>query len=480
MATRNRIEIEIASQNNATRGLTQAATQMQALESAISRMATLFAGGAIVTGLTNMVTKYAALGEELGKLRTATGLSYQQLQALQQALREAGTAPEALNTATRILNVNIAQGDKTLAKYGITAKDTYGAILQVGQRLSGLGSSAQKSELAMAAFGRSSQDLIDTISKFATDENARKGLEAVGLSDAGVARLQKVDEAMDRLSRSWTKLSNTFAEMGAGPAAKALELVTAMLAYTTSVQPMNPWNPGTIMGSLKEHSRVVGVESSDARARAGYFPSGLSWSGGDGSFWADAIRGAGSAAGGDGGASGPSPWRPGSFFPGWNQYARRGITGGGSSGYNRLLAGSVSGMVPEPLNTFQSGKLAGLERTQAALRTFSAGVEASFSGMFSRVFGVTSRSNNIIVQLFADLANSVVNAVGQRIGSAIGNFAITAIGAAFGVPAAGAGASGSTVVINTMESKSIVDAMLTPSGSLRQANARMAQIAAVR
>ena len=215
MATRNRIEIEIGARNNATRELTNAAKSLRDLESTFTKISTLFAGGMaggmIASAIGGTITKFASLGEELGKLRVATGLTYGQLQTLQRALEEAGTAPEALNTATRILNVNIAQGDKTLAKYGITARDTYGAILQVGKRLAGLGSSAEKAELGMAAFGRSSQDLIDTIIRFATDPDMRRGLEAVSLSDAQVEKFQKLDERLDKAGRAWKRLFNEIA-----------------------------------------------------------------------------------------------------------------------------------------------------------------------------------------------------------------------------------------------------------------------------
>lgn len=478
----NKIEVQAILRDQMSAGMGKLGAATNAVTSGLSGLLPVAGGvagvlAAVASAAVANTLRMADMAEQLGKLRTATGLSYRELQALQRALIDAGTAPEALNTATRILSVNIAQGDKTLKRYGITAKDTYGAINQVGQRLAQLAQPAQKAELAMAAFGRSSQDMIDTISRFATDEKFRASMEAIGLSDAGVERLQKVDEAMDGLKDSWAKLGNTFAEMAAGPTATGIKALTRLLEIAAAVNPL---------GMAAKGLSGIGDRVRSSFAYSPYAAMSMGLMGGGG----------GAGGGASGGASGggtlvvpPAGGPPSGGFSlnpaafGLTSATQRNTPVGGSSGYQRLLAASVSGTVAQPMNAHEQY----LTRTERRLASFGASVSYGFENMFNSVFQIQRRSKNVIVALFQDIFNSIVSSLSQSAASSIGSWVVSLGKMALGIPSvpgagmtAGGGGTSQTIVVNTLTSDSLVGALIGPSGALRGSNAIVRQMAAVR
>ena len=480
----NKIEVQAVLRDQLSAGMGKLGAATNAVTSGLSGLLPVAGGvagvlAAVASAAVANTLRMADMAEQLGKLRTATGLSYRELQALQRALIDAGTAPEALNTATRILSVNIAQGDKTLKRYGITAKDTYGAINQVGQRLAQLAQPAQKAELAMAAFGRSSQDMIDTISRFATDEKFRASMEAIGLSDAGVERLQKVDEAMDGLKDSWAKLGNTFAEMAAGPTAKGISALTRLLEIASVVNPIS---------LAKKGLSGIGDRLSSSFAYSPYAAMAMGFMGGGGGG-AGGGSGGGASGGGSlvippaGSATGSARFslNPAAF--GLTSATQRNTPVGGSSGYQRLLAASVSGTVAQPMNAHEQY----LARTERRLASFGASVSYGFENMFNSVFQIQRRSKNVIVALFQDIFNSIVSSLSQSAASSIGSWVVSIGKMALGIPSipgagmtAGGGGTSQTIVVNTLTSDSLVGAMIGPSGALRGSNAIVRQMAAVR
>lgn len=445
-----RMEKVGATVQKSSRDVLTAAPAFAALEAAI-------AGAAAAAVL--IPIRYSEVAESLGKLRAATGLSYRELQALRQALVEAGTAPEALNTATRILNVNLAQGDKTLAKYGVTAKTTYAAILQIGQIMANTGDSTKRSELAMAAFGRSSQDLIETIIKFSTDPNYRKALESIGISDEGIAKLQKTDEALDRLKRSWQGLTNTFAEMGAGPAAAGINLLNGLMRALGNTRFIGgAIIPGDMrdLNELARKTRKMGeivVEGAEVTAEKFAGPGPL-----------DFVRG----------------YRPG-FMP---SPAWRPTYATSPSGWNRMLARSVSGEVDQPLNTWDEAQKKALARNQQMVAQMAAGVTRGFETMFDSIFMIQRRSKNVVVSLFVDLYNSIVSSIASRAGSAIGGFFIDTVLSAIpglGFLKGGSGkATASTVInYNAITAPNLSASAINPTGAILQANRYLYQRARI-
>lgn len=417
--------------------------------------------------------KYSEMAESLGKLKTATGLSYRELQALRQALEEAGSAPESLNAAMRILNVNLATGDKTLAKYHITARTSYAALLQVGQALAATGDSTRKSELAMAAFGRSSQDLIDTISKFATDPTYRQAMESIGISDEGIAKLQQVDEKVDRLKRSWKGLMNEIAVGMSGPAGGVMDWLAKAVSYVTSAE------------NLPGMKRLYDVEREAMRSRKGMYPSGLSWSAGatDHAVSTFSPTAPTSPSGGSSAAADMIRQRNYLIYGPPNRPEGWGLGRGLMVGADRF-----SPTVPQVPNAWdrQGGMAESLQKNVAMVRQMSQGVSAGFETMFNSIFIIQRRSKNIVVALFQDLFNGIVSGLTQRAGSAIGGWFLD-LATSF-IPGGGAvkgalgGGGGANTVINytSLTAPNLVQSAVSPSGELRQANVILRQMAAVR
>ncbi len=250
--------------------------------------------------------------------------------------------------------------------------------------------------------------------------------------------------------------------------------------------------------NLPGMKRLYDVEREAMRSRRGMYPSGLSWSAGATDHAVSAFAPSSGSGGGGGGSSFASyisrmqggwigtgndrQWRG----IGWNAPGdRRGITGGGSLGYSRLLASTVSTQVDQPLNTHDAGTAQALQRNVQMVRSMASGVSAGFENMFNSIFMIQRRSKNIVVALFQDLFNGIVSGLTQRAGSAIGGWfldlALSFIpggGAVKGAAAAG----GANTVINytSLTAPNLVQSAISPSGELRQANTVLRQMAAVR
>lgn len=421
----------------------------------------------VAEGLLTLPFRAADTAEKLGKLKTATGLAYKELQALQQAVSESGGDPTSLNAALRILNVNLAQSDKVLARYGITARTTYEAVLQIGKRFAELPTGIQRSELAIAAFGRSSQDLIDTVMQFSTDPELRKSMEAAGLTDAGIGRLQRVDEQMDRLARTWKRFTNAAAELSAGPAAKGLELLMRFATIAWETSPLR-----TAQRIADEARRRAGVSIQDSQSRAGMYPAGAMWApGSDASFWTGAVRP--QAPGAYTPPSRPSAPSAGSFvsYPqfGYGPNLRT-IDGGffGNDFANRAFR------TMRLLKPAEGGASASQDRTLAAVNVLASGVVGTFEQAWSRILGISTRSGNVFVQIVSGVWNSIIASVGSRLGSALGNWVVD-FAAGF-IPGGGAvrGAAGgasqpTTIIYNGLDDRTFNASLSSPTGGLNRA-----------
>lgn len=215
----NAIEILLKARDEATRQLQAASIAAGGLTGTLSKLAAA-AGplGAISAALVGVgsaaylsARSLADQVEQLSNLSAQTGVSVQNLQTLQQLLREAGGSSEDANQAINFLNRAIATQDPLLKKLGITTKDTWTAFNQLVQILAASNDASARTEVAFQLLGRGSTALLGKINNIAQQlPNAREEMERLGvvMGDDTLKAAADLDKKMDELDRRWTGMTN--------------------------------------------------------------------------------------------------------------------------------------------------------------------------------------------------------------------------------------------------------------------------------
>lgn len=185
--------------------------------------AVTLAGGAAV----RVVSELAAEGEKWANLAKSTGLGVVEVQQLSTLLKDASIPAEALGTAMRELQREIADGGKQLAKFGVEVSDLKelspeDQLRAMAERIAAIEDPATKTAAAIAAFGRAGQELIPALDGIAA--GADKAFDA--LSGDQIAALERADDVLDDLARKWEFLWKTAVagavEFAQTPAGRAL------------------------------------------------------------------------------------------------------------------------------------------------------------------------------------------------------------------------------------------------------------------
>lgn len=169
--------------------------------------------GTIAVGLTAIGTA-AAVGsiqladqvEQLDRVQQVTGVTIDQLQAMQKVLKEAGGDAEGLPASLVKLNRAIQDGNPLLGRLGIHTRDTFEAFMQLSLAISQSEDAKLRDKVAMELLGKAGAQLIPDL--VAIQSNL--GAMTQRLADAGVllkgpmvenARL--LGDEMDSLSTNW-------------------------------------------------------------------------------------------------------------------------------------------------------------------------------------------------------------------------------------------------------------------------------------
>src|SRR3990172_4348011 len=153
----------------------------------------------------------AAEAEQWTNLAKSTGLGVVQVQQLSSLLEDAGIPAESLKKAFKELQKEIATGGKELAKFGIdvaalkdlSPEEQFRAM---ATQIAAIEDPAVRTTVALAAFGRSGQELIPVLDDVA--KGSDKMLEA--LSEGQVRALAEADAKIDAAARKWEFLKKTF------------------------------------------------------------------------------------------------------------------------------------------------------------------------------------------------------------------------------------------------------------------------------
>lgn len=201
-------------------------------------------GGASIAGLTRAVGAFMQLGSAVNDASEKIGINAEKLQELEYAGKLAGVMPETLQGGLAKLNKGLGEAAAgkndelagLLKRLGISLRDTNGQVRSAADVMPQLADAiarnqnpAVRARMAVAAFGKSGQDLIPMLNKGSAglaemaDEARRLGII---LSSEQVA-------ASDELGDTFDKLKMSVQGLGMNIGAKLAPLLTPLLARLT-------------------------------------------------------------------------------------------------------------------------------------------------------------------------------------------------------------------------------------------------------
>jgi len=178
-------------------------------------------------GLFTFAANAAKSAEALRNMSTITGLTTQQLQALQEIQKEAGLEGLHLARSLGIINQEMAGGKMPMTGTDLvgvlnalriankeSAADLRGGVLplldDLQKHLLGISDPAQRAELANKAFGKRLQEMIPLILNSTvslTDQISAMEKAGVVWDDAAQNKLKRLDERIDILRRGWSAVA---------------------------------------------------------------------------------------------------------------------------------------------------------------------------------------------------------------------------------------------------------------------------------
>ena len=132
-------------------------------------MKTLASGPAVVAGaavaalgagFASMIKKQIDFADGMNDLSLRLGISTERLSVLSLYAEQSGTDIESLAEAMGTLGVKISEGDKNLARWGITARTSDEALFQLADRIAATEDPMLRLKIVTDAFGRSGQKML--------------------------------------------------------------------------------------------------------------------------------------------------------------------------------------------------------------------------------------------------------------------------------------------------------------------------------
>lgn len=474
----NAIEILINAKDNASGAVNAATISIGSLAKAALASAGAFAAAqlsmqAIGAATVGVSKSFADEVEQLDRLRTITGLSNEQLQVFRRGLERNGLAADQLGLALRFFQNQLAGNAKELALYGITADDTFGALVQLRRALEGAGTDAERTELASKTLGMRNVELADTVTKVAANYKGEFA-DAMGHGAIMSAQTEKSMRGLDSSLDDFTDTVRAFKLESAnmfGPMLKGLvDFMNSFNAGKPVVADMLKWNANGMMNP----AMLVAAHSPT-------LPSG------------------GPAAGDS------EPFDQASWMSRYKSRIANGRTGAdivGNLGQYYSTAGPALsmrdttpkdlmdlsknlkevdvpvlklkdsfGLLREATAQFGYNLASTFEQTFQSLIAGTMNIRQAFDSM---IRGIMRSISDAIVQMLARIAASyAVQGIGGLIGGPIGK-AIGSVGVGM---RSSAQPGGNTFIVQSISNKDFIQSFTSPTGALRGANDRMYDVA---
>ena len=488
----------------------------------------------IATAATGLARHYADVAEQVLNLSAVSGVSATNIQVLQRATINAGGSAEEAGLAIRRLAVAVTSNRDALAAHNITARDSWGALLQVADAMKNTTNGAERAALATAALGRGNAALTAVLAQGSTALLKYKeqivGMNAV-LTPEQLDKFSQLDARLDQLNNTMETMKVLLASAIVPFLLKMFEVVEAVRIRAALLVPTLILLNDTIdalsekfnnaFGGSKSHEAMDRVradamaiveavkkanqEMLDAKAFAAMFK----WLGqGDNSPPPSPQSDPGAMARWLG-RSAPGE-NFGSFVP------------GGGPGRQAFEVGPMVDKAKEKLISFRDlmGQVAHDIVQSFAIIGQSLG--NSILGVFVNLTNRAQTFRSAIVQVFNGVRDGVLQAIGEIVAASVTKAFLKILGIvlttltgnpffglaggadpggfnspltsggggsgplsawAAGNASLGAGSGGGVTnnnfVIQTLSAKDLLSSLVSPTGSLRSANSRLSEVAAV-
>lgn len=465
--------------------------------------------GTAAVAASNRLKALGSEAEALQNLAAKTGTSASLLQGMAKQLEDMGIQSEALGVSLRFLQKHIADNDGALAKYGITAKDSYGALMQLADLFQKMPDGPQKTAAAMELLGaRGGQTLIPFLNQGSSSISIMtQNLRDMGavLDDQTLRQLAEFDDQNDKLHRTMEGLGTQL----------SLTLLPLMRDFTQVLQDAadnarklreemakNPIANGLQSFANGNRDRV---ERQNAEAEAYLRSRGLipNTSGGGVTFdTPDSRRIYGPAMPGSAEWDAANKTTKSRTRPD-DPFALTMRSGGAWSNFTSSdtvkrtdevfanLGKSLEKVTVPALKLTDSGQMVAnrLEAMAVASERMSWGVTSNIENAINNVVSGTQTIGQAFGSLMQGILQSILSAaaemgigiglsiLGTAIGGPVGTFIGGVGGKLAGTNSLSPSMGGNTYVIQSINSKDTLDALVSSTGSFRSANSRISDVA---
>lgn len=505
----NIVEILLVARDQASATIAKVSGELKGMDATITGMSgagAVLGGIAIAAGVLGvaalkMGADIADAAEQLERLSKRTGVGTTDLQVMQRIVKESGGNVESLTTALSFLNRALANHDPLLKQIGITATDAFGAMRQLGEAFAKSDDAAKKNLVAFKLLGRGGADMISDVETLATSwERLAPAIRASGLvieTDV-LGKANELDARLDELSRNWEGAWKRM-QIAVLPVATAVaDVLGLVLRFSTAVaQAGNVGAAAFLLGGGRATSFPQGGgRGEEAGAGGGGRTSASLDRVGDAA--SDAARGLEKVAE--------------QFRHMIDRVMPEAKAIGGGPGQP-----GISGMVPVPSTQGSASQhiiadwadvvrsiSEGAQQLDVVLGGLWNGMQSGFQQAAAQLIGTSQTLGSAMVTIFRSIAQQVLASLASIAASKLFGIVLQLIGLALpgggGLVAAGIGATlggtlggggggggagelapmdarvgGTTVFnINAISARDAIMDILSPAGSLRQANDRVA------
>lgn len=477
----NVIEILINAKNNASAEIDKATGGLGKFATAagVGAAAGAMAGQVIQRAMqevqnvvVNNTVAMAAYAESLKRVGEDTGLTTKQLQVYRREIERNGLSVDSLEQSLRLFNQQLAAG--TLAKYGVTSRDTATALEQLSRAYLFASDTASRAAIAGDALGARNARLASSVIAVASAYSDKYN-EAVSsgyvMSDRLEGSLGKLDTSLDDFGDTMQAFKNAAAGAFNGPLKGAVDFLNAINQINQAFEKMKQNAESRLLEQLTPASMMP------AHGAGG-------WSGGMMSAHGNPL------VGGGGGKPAPAVVDP--LVAKLDELVKA-FTQVGGGGPLSALRGAMAGGVGAGADgkSMSDPVVKAFSRVQEAAVQFGSNFQGSLTSTLTQALSITTTSTNMIVMAFTSLANALTATIAEMMARAAaaglvklalsflpGGGAVSAgakIGATFAASSR-MGGGGNTYVIQSISARDAMDDLLNPTGSLRRANDRVRDI----
>ncbi len=180
----------------------------------LSGMAGTLGGALSITAFAGFIKSSIDAADQLSKLAQKTGTTVEALAGLKFAAEQNDVSLESTANAAKKLATNIADNPELFKKFGITAKDTTGALVQMADIFAAMPDGVEKSALATKLLGKALGDEMIPFLNQGSAELQRlieKGQEYNPVTEESAKQAQAFNDQLKELQSSSATLGVTIA-----------------------------------------------------------------------------------------------------------------------------------------------------------------------------------------------------------------------------------------------------------------------------